>query len=173
MAMNKTWTPELMKALLMRSDRAVERAVVVLLDRQTATEQSSERTINHNEQGFVPYDAKIMSSMAKWVMKGNRLSQRQLAYLRNGKSERFPSRIGKYSRQLCEIANDKLFAIRKAIELKQNERFNKEMSDDYAYSNGSIARIDGEIATLKTELANLEKPFDAALSLIPKAPLAA
>jgi hypothetical protein len=96
------WNETSIRKLLETNDRAVERALVVLLERQTADERIAETTKHDNDRGFLPYDAKIMTSMAKWVRSGGRLSERQLKWLRNGKSARFPSRIGKYHRQLLD-----------------------------------------------------------------------
>jgi hypothetical protein len=96
-----------------RGDRAVERALLVLLDRQTTDEQRTEQTKHHNLRGFMPFDAKKMTSMAKQVQssrreKGQKLSPRQRAWLRSAPpNSRYPSRIGKYARQLALVANEK------------------------------------------------------------------
>lgn len=37
------------------------------------------------------------------------------------------------------------------------ERLGKEMSDDFAYSNGSIRRIDEKISAVRAQLAQLEQ----------------
>lgn len=100
----KVWTIDAIKALLDKNDDAVDRAIVQLYHRQTQDEKSSESTRNLNNRGFTQADARIMSSMAKWVLRGNKLSYKQLHFLRSGKSTRYPSRIGKYARQLLEIA---------------------------------------------------------------------
>jgi hypothetical protein len=39
----------------------------------------------------------------------------------------------------------------------RDERLGKEMSDDFAYSNGSIRRIDERIAAVRDQLAQLDK----------------
>lgn len=93
-------------ALLMTNDRAVERALIVLFDYQTADEKSTHNTRHENGQGFTAYDAPIMSSMATQVLRNYPLTQKQLAWLRGGKKL---SRIGKYAGQLARhaIANPK------------------------------------------------------------------
>lgn len=66
--------------------RAVERALLVLLDRQTADERSQETTTHRNSRGFTQADARMMTSLAKQVLssgypKGKQLSPRQRAWL--------------------------------------------------------------------------------------------
>ncbi|MDR3473436.1 MAG: hypothetical protein P4M09_17395 [Devosia sp.] len=39
----------------------------------------------------------------------------------------------------------------------ERERWLKEMSDDFAYTNGSIGRIDAKIATVRSDLIVLGK----------------
>jgi hypothetical protein len=120
------WTTEHIKFLLQHNDLAVERALVALLERQTADEQLSEATRVHNNRGFTQADAAPMSQMAKDVRMGRRLSKGRLNYLRTGKSTRYPSRIGKYARQLAEIANAKVedcnVAIMRYLNMKQPEK---------------------------------------------------
>ena len=102
---NRTWTVDEIKALLQRSDDAVARGVVRIFEFQTADEKNSENTQYDNGIGFSAVDAKIMSSFAKQIMVHQRgggkyrfpLSPKQLAIAR--------TRIVKYARQLCEIAN--------------------------------------------------------------------
>lgn len=101
----KTWTKEEIKDLLKTNDKAVERALLALLERQTEDERNTESTRHTNNRGFTQADARIFTSMAKQVKRGYSLSAKQLGFLRNGKSERYPSRIGKYAGQLAEIAN--------------------------------------------------------------------
>lgn len=101
------WTKEEIKELLMTNDRAVERALLVLVERQTQDEKRSETTKYHNEMGFAPCDARMMTSMANFVSRGRHLTPKQLAWLRNGKSERFPSRICKYAGQILKTMEEK------------------------------------------------------------------
>lgn len=101
------WTREAIIELLHTNDRAVERALLTLLARQTSDEQVIQQTKHHNLKGFTPYDAKIMTSMAQQVKRGFSLTLKQLAWLRGHKSDRFPSRIGKYARQLLKVVKEK------------------------------------------------------------------
>lgn len=100
------WTKEKIKQLLTENDRAVERALLALLARQTSDEVQSESTSHHNGKGFCTYDARMMTSMAKWVRRGHQLSVNQLLWLR-GSSRNGTPRIGKYAGQLAKVANEK------------------------------------------------------------------
>lgn len=89
--------------LLKTNDRAVVRALVVLNERQTNDEQSSEHTKYQNGRGFRPCHARMGTSMAKFYQKFKRLSDKQIAYwrmpMRDGKM-----RIEIYAGQLLEVA---------------------------------------------------------------------
>ncbi len=92
--------------LLKTNDKAVARALVVLNERQTATERSAESTINDNGVGFTPADARMGTSMAQFYTRFGRLSEKQLAYWRKPNVRGVP-RICKYAGQLLEIAQQK------------------------------------------------------------------
>lgn len=105
-AEKRTWTEQEITDLLARSDKAVERALLRLYERQTAYEQSAERTNDENGVGFGAFDAEIFTSFAKQLLKGWHLSSKQLAICRKpfGKNSQIP-RIAKYRKQLLEVAN--------------------------------------------------------------------
>jgi hypothetical protein len=106
--MTNTQTPnrESITALLARNDNAVERALLVLFDRQTADEQMTDATRQHNGRGFTAFDAEIFSSFAKQVRQGRTLSPKQLALAR--KPDKFGNpRIARYWSQLLEAAEAK------------------------------------------------------------------
>lgn len=99
-------TVDEIKSLLLTNARAREKALLVLLDRQTADEQASERTIEHNGRGFTGYDAELLTSFAKQVRlnrygnpPGQRLSPRQ--------HEIAIKRLPKYAKQLRLVATEK------------------------------------------------------------------
>ena len=94
----KRWTEQEIVDLLARNDAAVERAIIVLYRRQTSDEQVSQTTREHNARGFSAFDAKFMSSLAEWILKGRNLSDRQLAAARKV--------LPKYRKQLVEEANN-------------------------------------------------------------------
>lgn len=50
----KTWNKDSIKELLMKNDRAVERAILVVYNNQTIYEKSSETFRHNNGKGFLP-----------------------------------------------------------------------------------------------------------------------
>jgi hypothetical protein len=110
-------TPESIRDLLTRSDAAVERALLVLYERQTADEQASETTKYVNGRGFNAVDAEILSSFACQVERkvgqtssylgrerklGECLSPKQMAIARR--------KVVRYVKQLAEVAEAKAAA---------------------------------------------------------------
>lgn len=105
--------------LLMRNDRAVGRALVVLNNRQTADERTSERTKHQNNRGFNAAHAKRGTSMASFYQRTGFLTQRQVRWWRciiNG-----TPRIALYAGQLLDEAQAKASngSCRATVELKQ------------------------------------------------------
>ena len=88
----KTW----MQNLLTTSDKAVERALVVIFERQTADEQMIGVTRVNNAVGFSGVDAELCTSFAKQVIKRGSLSPKQMVYARK--------KMLKYWKQLADIA---------------------------------------------------------------------
>lgn len=97
------------KTLLATNDRAIGRALIVLRNRQTADEQSSEHTKYRNGRGFRPCHARMGTSMANFYEKFHTLSQKQVAYWRKPMADG-NTRIEIYARQLLEEANAKALA---------------------------------------------------------------
>jgi hypothetical protein len=116
---NKTY----IVTLLETRDAAVAKALIALNERQTATEQSAQSTINHNGVGFTPADAFMGTSMAKFFASRGYLTPKQLAYWRKPNAKGV-QRICKYAGQLLEIANTKARAAT-AQTLKQPTTFVK------------------------------------------------
>lgn len=104
----EAWTPEHIKALLLYSDKAVGQALLALLERQTHDEQQAKDAKYVNGRGFGAYDAAPMTGMAKEYRLHGQLSQRQLKWLRGYPTNSGVFRIGKYAKQLAEIANIKI-----------------------------------------------------------------
>jgi len=75
-----------------------ERAVVALYHRQTADEQVIRETSIKNGVGFNGADANILTSFAEQIMRGRRLSPKQLAIAYK--------KLPKYAKQLLSIALD-------------------------------------------------------------------
>lgn len=92
-------TKESIRELLLSNDRIVERAIVVIYNRQTATEQRAGMTNEHNGRGFSSSDAHNGTYMAKWILSGKRLSGKWMAMARKMSLT--------YIRQLVEEAEAK------------------------------------------------------------------
>lgn len=71
------------------------RAVVKLYERQTLSEQSAERTEEHNGVGFTGTDAEFLSSIAKKINSGWNMSEKQMAWIFK--------KVPKYWRQIWSI----------------------------------------------------------------------
>jgi hypothetical protein len=92
--------PDYIKWLLNMNDRAVERAIVAIYNRQTADEQSAQDTKHSNGIGFSGADARLGSYYAKWVLSGKNLTGNHLMKAR--------MMSYKYVRQLSEIATARI-----------------------------------------------------------------
>lgn len=100
--MAQTWNKDTIEHLLQTNDKAVERALIVLFDRQTTDEKRQHTTKHHNNRGFCSYDAEYLTKLAEQIRAGRHLSQNQLNLLRKRGKRGTSSRIGKYHRQLME-----------------------------------------------------------------------
>lgn len=89
--------------LLRTRDLAVARALLVLNERQTASEQATESTRYRNGEGFRPCHARMGTSMAEFFRRRGYLSPKQISYwrapMKDGKM-----RIEIYAGQLLEVA---------------------------------------------------------------------
>jgi len=86
------WTPEKIKDLIMHDDNACMVALLRIYSLQTNDEKNINGTIHCNDVGFTGADSRILSSIAQFLIKNNRLSTKQLNLVRK--------KIGKYSNQL-------------------------------------------------------------------------
>jgi hypothetical protein len=93
------WTEQQIVDLLDRNDRAVEKAIVAIYERQTADEKSAEHTRHDNQVGFRQNHAKRMSYYARLIKSGKHLYPRQLELSRTW--------MKMYRKQLADIANKK------------------------------------------------------------------
>lgn len=73
-----TVSKEEIKDKLKNDLRWMERALVVLHDLQTNEEQNVGTTIVDNGKGFNGMDGRYLSYLAKWVKKGNHLSEKHM-----------------------------------------------------------------------------------------------
>jgi hypothetical protein len=76
------WTEAKVLHMLETSDTWVERALVMLYQRQTQHEQKSDATRERNTIGFQRADVENFSPLARKVLAGEKLSDRELAYCR-------------------------------------------------------------------------------------------
>jgi len=97
----RKWDRSSLNDLFMKNDRAVERALIVLFNRQTADEKRTETTRVLNNRGFTAADADILSSLAKQVQRGRTLSPKQLGICRKAGKNGI-CRLARYHRQLIE-----------------------------------------------------------------------
>jgi hypothetical protein len=110
--------------LLATNDRAVERAIVVLYNRQTVDEKAAEGTRHRNGRGFNIADAKKGTYMAKWILGGNHLTGQ---WLIDAKGLAY-----KYIGQLIEEATIKM---EREIRLEQEavlSRIDREVAEEKA-----------------------------------------
>jgi hypothetical protein len=91
------WNRDSIAKLLHTSDRAVERAIVAIYDRQTQDEKATSDTKHTNHRGFRSNHASKGSYYARWVNSGRRLSG---FHLENARKIALH-----YTRQLAEIAD--------------------------------------------------------------------
>jgi hypothetical protein len=87
------------KAALATDAAWAHRAIVVLFQQQTASEQASDVTSVENGVGFTGFDAEILSSFAKQIERGRTLSSKQLAIAHR--------KLPKYAAQLVRLAEAK------------------------------------------------------------------
>jgi hypothetical protein len=99
-------TKEQVLDLLEKSDKAVARALVVLYERQTESERSSDSTNTHNNRGFGHAHAFMGCRMAKFFLSRGFLTPKQIAYWRKSTPKR-GMRLGMYWKQLAEAAQEK------------------------------------------------------------------
>lgn len=118
-------TKEKIRDLLLNSDYCVERAMIVLFERQTETEQWSNMTQVHNARGFSSSDAANGSYYARWVKSGKRLT--------GGFLQKARQMSLKYTRQLLEAAEAKAAA-------KAEARADAEMAAEAAIEAQELSR---------------------------------
>jgi hypothetical protein len=97
---------ERIKTLLLTNNVALEEAILRIYGRQTAGEQSSQTTVEHNGMGFSAFDATILSSFAEQIQrnrygkpKGERLTEKQRVIGRR--------KMVRYTGQLAIVAAEK------------------------------------------------------------------
>ena len=96
MTMTSQWTPEGVALMLSSNNRAVEKGILALWDRQTPDEKSAELTKHSNGVGFNLPDSHMGTKCAKWIKAGKSLTGWHLAKARE--------LTIKYRGQLCDLA---------------------------------------------------------------------
>lgn len=100
------WTKERMLQLLRTNDLAVERALIVIYDRQTQDEKRDKDTKHHNDVGFRANHASTASYFSRIILKGwTFLDGRKRVHLRSDKLDKARHIVLQYTRQLCDEAN--------------------------------------------------------------------
>ncbi|ATS92371.1 hypothetical protein DLP05_115 [Stenotrophomonas phage vB_SmaS_DLP_5] len=90
---------EEIQALLDSNDRAVYRAIILINDRQTASEKAHNAAEEENGEGWSKFDAEFMSNMAHAIRQYGKLTERQMEFAR--------PKIKRYWKQLMIISNEK------------------------------------------------------------------
>lgn len=96
---NKDSVKELLSSNTPRGNSAVERAIIVVFNNQTADEQRTEDVRYHNGKGFLPMHARRGTYYANWILSGRHLNAKHLEIARK--------MALKYSRQLLLAIKEK------------------------------------------------------------------
>lgn len=97
------WTKESITQLLDRSNRAVERAIVAIYNRQTEDEKSSGTTTHSNGRGFSGAHAELGTYYAKWILSGRSLTGHHLEKARR-MSKRYVAQLLEEAQQKFSVA---------------------------------------------------------------------
>jgi hypothetical protein len=96
----KVWAKEEILKLIETNDTMVKRSVVQIFNLQTESEKANESTTFSNGYGFNGVDAEFGSSIAKKILSGWYLTDKQLNATRR--------MLKKYAGQLVKIANKEI-----------------------------------------------------------------
>ena len=158
--------------LLLTNDKAVARALVVLNNNQTATEQNSQATINRNGMGFRPCHARMGTSMATFYQARGFLTAKQIAYWRM-KDKAGNMRIEIYWKQLVDAANKKVAVVKSVTVAKptndvgnmqeelmvlEEQYLDYQDSDDFS----TLEKMAEQIAFLRKEISRAYAEAQAA-----------
>jgi len=93
----RIWTEEEIKSLIQTNDTVLYRALKKLYAEQTADEQATGETREHNGKGFNGIDAKFLSSVSEFLIARGFLTAKQKVATRR--------MLKKYTKQLTKLAN--------------------------------------------------------------------
>ncbi len=95
---------ESIRQLIATNDKALERGIIVIYERQTADERNVRQTTEHNGRGFTGVDAEFLSSLAEWINSSRRPAGQRLSI---GQRTHARRKMAKYAKQLATVANEK------------------------------------------------------------------
>ena len=104
---NNTLTKEYIVEKMNSDFKWLKQAILAIYARQTEDEKDSETTNNDNGRGFTGTDARFGSSLAKQLLSGRTLSDRQLVSARR--------MMKKYAGQLLRVVKEKREAAAQVI----------------------------------------------------------
>lgn len=93
----RVWTEDEIKNLVQTNDKVLYGALKNLYDCQTYDEKTNEKTSHANGAGFNAMDAKVLTSIAEFLLKNGFLTEKQKELVRK--------KLVKYNRQLTRLAN--------------------------------------------------------------------
>jgi len=111
----RVWDKQSIQDLLENSDRAVERSVLAIYERQTQDERSLGGTFERNHMGFSGSDGEWLSRIVLLLQGGGVIPGYSM--------ERIRMHMKRYWRQLAEVANRN--ELEKAKEKKEYENQNR------------------------------------------------
>lgn len=114
----KQWE-EYLKDLLKSNNKALVKALILIYQNQTIDEQECKESIEENGIGFNKIDAESLTAYAQKVLKGEKLHQRQLVYLKRT--------LPKYWRQLMVISKKNMQ--KQKLKDKEQEEIEKEIQE--------------------------------------------
>lgn len=94
-----SYTKEIIKEKLSTDIHWIERALVVLHNKQTNQEQNKGTTLIHNDVGFNGVDGRYLSYCAKWVKNGNHLNEKHM--------RKCGEKLPKYWKQISNAIKEK------------------------------------------------------------------
>ena len=89
-----SYTKEQIKEKLSTDPRWIERGLIVLFNRQTEDEKTTDTTVHDNGIGFSGTDSRYLSYCSKWILKGNHLTGNHL--------DKCSKKLPKYWRQILQ-----------------------------------------------------------------------
>jgi len=152
-----TWTPDRIRHLLNTNDRAVERAIVVLYDRQTQDEKRDSDTKHDNQRGFRANHASTMSYFARIILKGWKQDRnKDRVHLNPVKLAKARGVALQYTRQLCEHAN-------RMAEINRQEDVRERKKANFVDPPARVSRVEpppGSYAATARAMAEIMPGFD-------------